>query len=318
MMTRSVVSLCSAAVLLSVGVAALADAAADEPGGVCRPVSFQALSELDKTYQFGEFRIHYAVSGSHALESLEDANHNGRPDRIDDLALQLRTAQTLYSQFIGLRHPLEQARYTKAGQINVYVLALKGGNGQAFDEVVSEQLHGQRMACGLRLFIDHRVRPSRNLTPAHELFHLYQYGYSMFKSPWYLEGMARWVESFFRAGQPAATSKLGDAAMTCEQAYTKGYAASGYWQQRATASGTAARVLPHTLRAARFTDGRAVIEADRLQGGEFLLGALQALESASVAVAGAQGLPPYDWPESVQRSTQFDSLICSTVDALVR
>ena len=315
-MRRRLAALCGAGLLLVPGAAMLAPSATEEGAGICRPVHFPALSELDQHYSVDEFRVHYAVRGSHALDSLEDADHNGRPDRIDDLALQLLAARTLYSQFIGLRHPLEQARYAKAGRINVYVLALKRGNGQAFDEVVSEQVRGQRMPCGLRLFIDHRLRPSRNLTPAHELFHLYQYGYSMFKSSWYLEGMARWVESFFRAAPPAAMLK--EAAMTCEAAYAKRYAASTFWRQRAAASGEAARALPSSLRAARFTDGRAVIEVDRLQGGGFLLDALQALERTSAAVAKTQGLPLYDWPESVQQSAQFDSVICSAVEALAR
>src|SRR5690606_16972046 len=87
-------------------------------GGACRPVYFSHLSALDQVLQVGEFRIYYTVRGSHSLEALADTDRNGTPDMVDDLALQLTTARNLYSKVLGLRHPLEQARYVDAKHIN--------------------------------------------------------------------------------------------------------------------------------------------------------------------------------------------------------
>ena len=39
-----------------------------------------------------------------------------------------------------------------------------------------------------------KLDPIKNITPAHETFHLVQYGATYFKNSWFLEGMARWSE----------------------------------------------------------------------------------------------------------------------------
>jgi len=49
-----------------------------------------------------------------------------------------------------------------------------------------------------------RLDPTNNSTPAHELFHLYQYGYALFKQRWYLEGMAKWMETVFKPEEPVS------------------------------------------------------------------------------------------------------------------
>ncbi len=73
-------------------------------------------------------------------------------------------------------------------QINVYVLQLPKGNGLAFDRVAAETMSdGRQLPCGLKFVLNAALEPARNITPAHEFFHLYQYGYAVFKQKWYLE-----------------------------------------------------------------------------------------------------------------------------------
>ena len=280
--------------------------------GVCRGIYTKSLRSLDHKYETGPFRIHYAVQGEHALASLTDANSNGTPDMIDDVAVQLTVANKLYSDVIGLRQPLDQPRYADAEYMNIYILALKKANGLSFDEVVGERARKENRECGLRIYIDNDVKASRNLTAAHELFHLYQYGYAMFKSSWYLEGMARWTESFFRKQKPTKSKTFA----SCKDSYKKGYAASTFWQQNSRVNHSDTRPIPEKLRALTYLDGSAVIDAEELTGGNFLLAAMQALESASLAAGKEQKLPTYGWPEKVQQSSQFDDLICSTIQSV--
>ena len=293
--------------------ASLAAQPAQSARPACQPVHFAPLSALDKTLDMGVFLIHYTTRGEHAVASLADKNDNGTPDVVDDLALQLKVANELYSGVIGLRPPLQQPRYKAAQHINIYVLDIKG-NGQAFDEVVSERIRGKNEACGLRVYIDHKVTPSRNLTPAHELFHLYQYGYAMFKASWYLEGMARWVESFFKPSKPAGQA-AAKRHISCDQVYAKSYAASAYWLQQGLAGGGSAQAVPAKLQAQRYVGGSAAITAKQFQGGGFLLRTMQALEAASAKATKAENLAPYGWPEKRQRSSDFNELICATTVA---
>ncbi len=45
--------------------------------------------------------------------------------------------------------------------------------------------------------ISSKVDPKHNVTPSHELFHIYQNSVMMFKQSWLTEGLARWSESLF-------------------------------------------------------------------------------------------------------------------------
>ena len=46
----------------------------------------------------------------------------------------------------------------------------------------------------LHIDIASTADPHKNSTPAHEYFHLIQYGATYFRNGWYLEGMARWSQ----------------------------------------------------------------------------------------------------------------------------
>lgn len=107
---------------------------------------------------------------------------NDIPVVINDLLLQLHSADKYYSQDMGLTPPLAQQRYQQAEFIDVYVVAMEKGNGLAFDEVVANKSSQQAepYSCGIKMRINSTLQPSRNVTPAHELFHLYQYANSMF------------------------------------------------------------------------------------------------------------------------------------------
>lgn len=287
--------------------------ATGDAGTTCPTVSFAALSELDRTMRTDEFAIHYTLRGSHAIVDQTDRNGNRQPDVIDDLALQLTTARTLYSQSFGLRHPLQQPRYAPARQINVFVLKLEKGNGLAFDEVVGERVHQEILPCALRLFVGNNLRFNRNVTAAHELFHLYQYGYSMFKSRWYLEGMARWVELAFREERAGELHSAASPRLACEDVYASGYTASAFWAQHAQLFQGRANVVPDALSALRYSDGSRVLREGGLPASQFLLPTLRAMAVASAAASEVENLPPYRWPEKLQTSDQFDSLICDAV-----
>ncbi|STV36770.1 peptidase [Klebsiella pneumoniae] len=155
---------------------------------------------LEKEYVEDDFHIFYSLQGRDALKYQYDSSGSGVPDSIKDIAGQLQAAKYLYSSVLGLRFPLQQKIYAQARQINVYVLQLPKGNGLAFDRVAAETMSdGRQLPCGLKFVLNAALEPARNITPAHEFFHLYQYGYAVFKQKWYLEGMARWMENSFKA-----------------------------------------------------------------------------------------------------------------------
>lgn len=146
-----------------------------------------------KHYNAEEFVIFYDLSGDRALSDHADLNNNDIPDIIEDIMLQLITMRDVL-EALGFTHPFDQYRYERAGVERIYVgMRNLNGNGMAFDPPHRDVTH-EAKPCALLIGLSHELKTG-NLTPAHELFHLYQYGYTVFKNSWYLEGMARWAEN---------------------------------------------------------------------------------------------------------------------------
>jgi hypothetical protein len=179
---RRLGTLVHVAALLCLACAGPAAHAQQAAPGPCRQGNNATFTALDRIYVRDEFRIVYAVDGAHALADQRDLNANGIPDKVEDVATQLVAGRRLFSEVMGLAAPLRQPRYAQATSIDVFMLKMAKGNGLAYDEVMNYRLGVDSAAgrCALRIDLLNS-RPNQNPTPVHELFHLYQYGYTMFK-----------------------------------------------------------------------------------------------------------------------------------------
>jgi len=229
---------------------------------------------------------------------------------------QLVAARDVYRHGLGLADPLAQARYQAAQAITFFVMDLPRGNGLAFDEVTRlPGAQGAGAPCSLAAVVSNRLDFSRNVTGAHELFHLFQYGYAMFKAPWLLEGMARWSEGLFAGAAPPR--QTGDAPAGCQDATRLRYGASAFWTARWGAAGAGAPV-PGTARDTRYRDGSRVViasvpAASVIRGGDRARADLETLARLSRRAATDMGLPAYEWPEAVQKSARFNGAICEAL-----
>lgn len=273
---------------------------------------------LDRCFVCEEFQVHYAVADFHALPIADqlDDDHDGIPDKIQNTALQLVTARRCYVEVLGLRHPLESPRYKgRVKFIDVNVWALQGKNGMAGDAIVNYHRPSDPPEGVEVLTIDLSVKlPPRNLSPAHELFHMFQNGYTLFKNAWYYEGTARWSEDLLRegAGQagslPAATAEL-------ESLFKLSYDASRFWQALARATDPKGKVsVPQDLRAVCCRGSqKPIIEDDAFHGAPLLKALLEELDHADDVVSRKCGLNPLDWSENRQRSSENNCAIWNAV-----
>jgi len=153
----------------------------------------------------GEFRVFYALEGESALsrEQQTDTDENGVPDKVQNIARQLVVARRLYVEVFKLRHPFESPRYRdRVKFFDVHVASMPDGTyGSAGDGIVNYMRPTDPKGGYEVLTIDvTKDVPCTNLTPAHELFHEFQNGYTLFKNAWYAEGTARWAEYALREG----------------------------------------------------------------------------------------------------------------------
>ena len=279
-------------------------------------------SALDRKYAVNEFRIYYTLNGDDALPDVVDLNKNSIPDRIENIALQLMTARCLYTDVLKLRHPLESPRYKdKARFIDVHVGSLPfepGGaknNGSAGDGVVN-YYRASDPGTGIDvLTIDiSKTLPTRNVTPAHELFHLFQYGYTMFKAGWFLEGTARWSEFTLRegSGEPKGVPLTQD---DLSNLFSMKYEAEGFWSTLAHASDSRGqlRIPADLLRVTYIGTNDPIIRDIQFRGALLLRQLLEALDEADDKVTASLELEPFAWKEVRQRSPDNNPYVWSAV-----
>ena len=169
---------------------------------------------------------------------------------------------------------------------------------------------GTALPCGLKIVLNAGLQPARNVTPAHELFHLYQYGYAVFKQRWYLEGMARWMENAFRAPEKRV-SPLAEPS-GCESNFSRGYGAANFWASYAQQY-FAPTILPEKALTYRYADGSPVFKTLVLPGGAMLAPFFQQLALSSRRISRAMKRANDRWSEQQQRDGQFNSLICQAL-----
>lgn len=191
-----------------------------------------ALTEM---HSAGEFRIFYSLSGRDALPNSADANGNGAPDYVDRVATELAAAREQYDHQLQLVHPLKSPRYNNQAEfIDVHLLSFPltsngAKHGIAYDELSSFERAREPGRKTKVLVMDlSNALPVRNPTPAHELFHLYQNGYTLFKNRWFTEGTARWAESLDKKGSPAA-GPLPSSPAEVNDLFQKTYQAASFW-----------------------------------------------------------------------------------------
>jgi hypothetical protein len=220
-------------------------------------------SALPGMQQAGEFRIFYALSGPDALPDREDANGDGTPDYVERIAARLSTARDTYRRSMQLRDPLQSPRYrNEARFIDVHLLSFplspKGPrHGIAYDELSSFARPADVGSKVKVLVIDiANDLSSDNATPEHELFHLYQNGYTFYKNRWFTEGMARWIEHIDKTSSGPLPRSPADV----QGLFSKTYETAAFWsaiaQRMDPAGGGRAFIKPFLEELGRMDDQR--------------------------------------------------------------
>lgn len=252
---------------------------------------------LDKVAIYDRFRFFYALKGVDALpaERHVDRDNSGTPDYIERLAQRFIRVDKFYREEVGLTSPLDGDRYRgHALYIDVNLLNLpnhKNGpmNGIAYDGTPKLD----RAAAGEDsvnvLLIDLSASLSwENRSVEHELFHLYQNGYTYFKNPWYTEGTARWSELVMN-GRLGPGGLLPNNRAQKRELFRKTYAASAFWNEL-------------------------ILRCNKAELGKtFIRKLLERLSELDSIAAKERGIPSTNWQESEQRSEDNDPYIWRAV-----
>ncbi|NGZ06428.1 MAG: hypothetical protein G8237_08730 [Magnetococcales bacterium] len=284
--------------------------AAPDKDKSCKKLPKEMASALGSAiHQKDEFVVHYHATGPNAIQEKADLNGNTIPDAVEDVATKLIAMREMLTSN-GFVHPFKQPRYQQVRQIHAIMLPVKG-NGVAY-ESPRTMPDG---TCALIIHVDNDVS-SENITPAHELFHLFQYGYTMFKRPWYLEGMARWSESMLRA-TPPKTAPLPKSNAELTAFFDKKYDAVGVWYALTTGVDPVGQIkVPESAANLRYVSGKKMVQDDKLPGVAFMRAVLEGLDKLDDQISTAQGLTPFGWSESMQRDQKHDLPMWKLIETL--
>ena len=198
--------------------------------------------------------------------------------------------------------------------VDVHVWACKS-NGSAGDGIVNYHRPSDPAEGVEVLTIDiHKRLGSRNLTPAHELFHLFQNGYTLFKNRWYTEGVCRWAELALGKGAGRA-GPLPARREDIEKLFGLAYGASRFWNALARETDSVGKIAaPPDLLALRYVGiDAAVVEDDVLYGAAFVKALLEELDRMDDVASRENGLDPLNWKESRQMSPENNRYVWAAV-----
>lgn len=260
-------------------------------------------SNLNQVAVYNQYRIFYALSGKDSLPSERqvDTDKNGIPDFIEKIGARLTHAEHVFKREVGLTPPLKSKRYIgKAHYIDINVLDFSNNkkgpkSGVAYDGTpkFNRIKTGQASLNVLAIDLSGSLRLKTH-SVEHELFHLYQNGYTFFKNRWYTEGTARWSELIIE-GRIGRGKPLPDSQNAKNNLFKKTYAANTFWNEL-------------------------IIRIDKnTQGKHFIKALLEELSYADNIAANTRGLNHSHWKESEQRDVDNNTYIWkATLKAIQR
>ncbi|VWX37084.1 hypothetical protein [Limnobacter sp. 130] len=261
----------------------------------------------------GVFRVFYTTEGKHAVPA-DDKDGNDVPDRVDDILMQLKAADWFYQTQLNLIPPLKHSRYAQSDGIEVHIQHFDQGTGLAFDEPTKPNWYeGQSSsALTLKIKIGAQVDPRVSTTPAHELFHVYQYAYSPFKTKWFTEGMARWLEEPFSRQTGFA---VPPSPSSCRELTGMAYNANGFFARLAErqVKGVDQAAISNEYRQFVYSDGSPVIRNRLVSRFRPVKTWLERAAELGAKESHRLGVVEGRWPESLQRSAQFDLTLCEVL-----
>lgn len=282
---------------------------------------------LKEHYVLGSIRVFYYREGKDAVPR-DDADRSGVPDRVEDTAKQVWAAHHLFCNVLKFPDPLGSERYKKVTCIQVTLRDLGGAGGLAYTASQRAQRipEGKSTDRAIVMVVHCKNNPIRNITPAHETFHLVQYGATYFKNSWFLEGMARWSEHALGREGVGPIKYSPDGPWPQKRKHFRQLMKMKYdaehvlWNPIAVRTDRKgalnARLIGRKLRSLRYSDGSPVLRDRALVGAEVMRDIL--IELGKLDDLAYKQLKYDSWSEKNQRAEANNPYIYRAVMDVLR
>ena len=230
----------------------------------------------------GVFRVFYTTEGKHAVPA-DDKDGNDVPDRVDDILMQLKAADWFYQTQLNLIPPLKHSRYAQSDGIEVHIQHFDQGTGLAFDEPTKPNWYEGQSSSALTLKIKIGA-----------------------------EGMASWLEEPFSRQTGFA---VPPSPSSCRELTGMAYNANGFFARLAERQmkGVDQAAISNEYRQFVYSDGSPVIRNRLVSRFRPVKTWLERAAELGAKESHRLGLVEGRWPESLQRSAQFDLTLCEVL-----
>lgn len=283
-------------------------------------------SILSESFVLEPVRVFYATEGESAIDPA-DADKNGVPDKVEDVARQVWAARKLFCEILDFPDPFDSERFSGVNCIQVSLLdrsRMNGLNGAAYRvaQKAKPVPGGNSGDRALVISVATSVDARRNATPAHEFFHLIQYGITYFSNRWFLEGMARWSESGLAIGALGKKMLSTDTGWpqnreTRDRLFAMSYDASQLlWNPLAEAVDPEGKLsttwkLPDELTTLAYSDGSLVLRDELFSGAALMRDIL--IELGKVDDQAKKELGYEEWTLENQRNAKNNEYLYDSV-----
>ena len=269
-------------------------------------------------YRQGIIYVIYDETGERSLTNKTDANSNGVPDVVEDIATQVNAAREVFQGVFDFPDPLQSARFKNVTSIEIDIDArdaMNKFNGLAFSTVRKKSAHDPN-ARALHFKVANTINPHTSSTPAHEYFHLIQYGATYFRNAWYLEGMARWSQdSVAKINYPDGADihfKLKSKSAK-EKIFNGKYEMADFlWYPLAVNMRDKVTLPAELVTKYKYVDGAPVFQDDIIFGAHVMLKVLHALKAKENLAAEKFG-GVKEWRKTGQRAEVNNEIILDCV-----
>lgn len=261
-------------------------------------------------YQQG---VIYVIYEGKDITNKADINSNGVPDIVEDIATQINAAREVFLAF-DFPDPLQSERYPNVTSIEVDMEAAAKG-GTSFSGVRKNSKHNPNERA-LHISIGSIVNPHKGETPAHEYFHLIQYGATYFRNGWFLEGMARWSQdSVANTNYPKSKNVSATLKSKSEQEKIfkiKYNAAEKLWYPLAMGMNDKATISDKIISKYKYVDGSPVFKDNIFYGANVMRKVILTMKTKE-AIAAEQFGGIKKWRKEGQRDEQNNPFIMESV-----
>jgi hypothetical protein len=146
-------------------------------------------------YAQGPFIVTFQRTGSNAVPPA-DTTGSGVPDYVEDMAKAFIVPWHIYKNILGILSPFDSERYDKdVDFIRIWIVNYTDDPGTTSTGRASYDIHMNGLDRYLQIQIKPDADAAQGQMPCHELAHLFQYAHTYFQNGFWLEGVARYMQS---------------------------------------------------------------------------------------------------------------------------